>query len=278
MNIQASSKKYALASAFVVLMTLVIDQIFFQQIVELATAKPQVPTLRKPEAKVKVASKMTQMSLVNIELPLPPSVHEIQAPTQTIVQNHVPLKSESDATQPAIEPPVNFVKAQKSFKPRPFGDKLKTPNQLQITHRINQLAALKGIDRTLYFPETSTQQILTYMHNCVGIDLGAVKKNNLTLFSHKNNSHSQIVRAANGFLTPHEQALLAAYAPNQVLVRLYPKWFDERLGKAIDASLGKQAMTQLSGHYALRGKNLWLTKVKLNHKSLEQDWLLSQGC
>ena len=276
----ATSSRYAVASAFVVLLTLLIDYIYFQQ-----NEQPTEPQARLPQQveqtpvneSIKAAPKMTQMSLVNISIPPPPSNEQNHDSEQALVQQSLPLINKGNGSKPKVEDLKTPAQLQSSIK-LSANNKSVTPTKSQITQRLNQLVALDGIDRTLYFPESNKQQILAYMHNCVGIDVGGVKQNNLTLFSHKNNSHSQIVRAANGFKTAHEQALLAAYAPNQTLVRLYPKWFDERLGKAIATSLGNQTLTQLSGHYALRGKTLWLTNIMLNHHSTSQEWVLSQGC
>lgn len=268
----ASSTRYALASLLVVFMTLVIDHNFLQK----DKTPIIVPASIKPAAVAETVAKISNMSLVNIALPLPPSFNKGQDAEQ--VKRDLPEINKSKSTVLSVEPIEKLAEFHKPKWSNPFPKTPSWPNKAQISQRLQQLVELKGVDRTLYFPEASTVQILAYMHNCVGIDIGAVKHNNLTLFSHKNNSHSQIVRAANGFKTQHEQALLAAYAPNQVLVRLYPRWFDEGLGKEIAASLGNQALTQLSGHYALRGQSLWLTKVKLNKKPLNKEWLLSQGC
>lgn len=282
MDKSATSKKYAAGTAVVVLLTLYIDHIYFSSdkstVNKVLPIEQQVAQVVEQETSVTLASQVVQMSLVNIVLPAPPSATESQQIERGDKKNKLSqgdLKSNEQAPAPKV---ASAGDAQMVMKPDAIDKYNSEPNKLQVTQRLNQLVALKGIDRTLYFPDAHTQQILAYMHNCVGIDIGAVRENNLTLFSHKNKAHSQIVRAANGFKTTQETALLAAYAPNQVLVRLYPKWFDERLGKEIANSLGNQKLTQLSGNYALRGQSLWLTDVNLNSKAIGQDWLLSQGC
>lgn len=265
----ASSKQYLVAIVFVVVVTVFIDHRYF------SSEKPHLERLPSKAQVAEVLPKLTQISLLNIDLPLPPALNSNQPEGLSVEHNALPREQQSSAQAQRMQSSTD---KQMSLKAHSMNKAANKPDQFQITQRLNQLVALKGIERTLYFPESSTAQVLAFMHNCVGIDIGAVKDNNLTLFSHKNNDHSQIVRAANGFKTPQERALLQAYAPNQVLVRLYPQWFDERLGSEIARSLGTQKLTQLSGKYALRGDSLWLTEVNVNHKSISRDWLLSQGC
>lgn len=275
----ASSKKYTLAIVFVLLITVFIDHRYFsleKPHLESMSSEAKMAELTETVKAAKVLPKLTQMSLLNVDLPLPPALTVSQPNRLDLGQSAAPSKN-----QQVSEQALKFqsrTNKQVLVKAHSMNLAANEPNQFQITQRLNQLVALKGIERTLYFPEANTRQVLAFMHNCVGIDIGAIKDNKLTLFSHKNNDHSQIVRAANGFKTPQEKALLQAYAPNQVLVRLYPKWFDERLGREIASSLGSQKLTQLSGRYALRGDSLWLTEVNINRKAISKDWLLSRGC
>ena len=273
-----SSKRYVAATVFVLLTTLFIDYMYFSleksPTERVILIKAQVA---EPSASSKLSPQVTQMSLVNLVLPSPPANNDSTLNKQDLEQNKRLQGNQQLKKQAQEYQIVRTSNTQVLLATQSMNNNIE-PNKFQIKQSLNQLIALKGIDRTLYFPDANTRQILAYMHNCVGIDIGAVSDNNLTLFSHKNIAHSQIVRAANGFKTSQETALLAAYAPNQVLVRLYPKWFDERLGKEIASSLGNQALTQLSGSYALRGQSLWLTDVNLNSKATGRDWLLSQGC
>lgn len=116
------------------------------------------------------------------------------------------------------------------------------------------------------------------MHTCIGVDVGVVKNNDVTVFTHKNDKHSRIVRVANGYRTPQEQALVALYAPKQTLVRLYPVSFDETLAGLIATHLSAQSLKQLSGQYELRYRSLWLTDISLNNNKIAQDWKLTNGC
>jgi hypothetical protein len=266
----SSSVQYAAAIVFVVLLTVFIDHRYF------SPKKPHLESIPSETQAAELLPKLTQMSLINVDLPLPPALATSQTQVLQVEQNPLPPRNKKSSEQ-AQQVQTSSDK-QVLLQAHSMSKAIIEPNQFQITQKLNQLVSLKGIERTLYFPEANTRQVLAFMHNCVGIDIGAVKDNNLTLFSHKNSDHSQIVRAANGFKTPQENALLQAYAPNQILVRLYPKWFDERLGKEIASSLGTQKLTQLSGTYALRGDSLWLTEVNVNSKPTSRDWLLSRGC
>lgn len=279
MHLSASSPKYAIASVLVVVFTLIIDIAFFQK--ESRKKPPAHTPSMNTETELAKKSKEysispAQLSLVNIALPMPPMFRKIE--------EHTSIKKQGPKT---LSNPVKKIvdKANKNnnntttkLKGNALAREVSSPSKQQIEQSLSQLASLDGIDRTLYFPENATKKILDYMHSCVGIDVGAVKQNNVMLFSRKNKKHSQIVRAANGFLTKHERALLAAYAPGQVLVRLYPQWFDEQLGRQIASSIGSQALTQLSGQYALQDETLLLTNIKVNRKAINKEWLLSKGC
>jgi hypothetical protein len=272
MRASRASKLYGLATLCVVLITVLVDWLYFadenidvidyspvhaahsQQLTELMTQKSHEP---KSEALTPTKyndPQITHLAFVEITLPAPQVAQKTALPAKT------------------------FMTMQNSSQVASHTKSSTQPSKVEIKQRLNQLVALKGSERSLYFPESSTKQILEYMHSCIGIDVGAVKDNKLTVFSHKNRRHSEIVRVANGYRTEHEQVLLDIYAPNQTLVRLYPISFDETLGKSIAQYLGATPLTQLSGQYALRRNSLWLTNVSVNQKSISGDWQLSKGC
>jgi hypothetical protein len=233
---------------------------------------------------------ISQLALVDITLPAPPPKHspKVVAPPLNVIKHE---RSENQALVP-VKATETKPSANKSIVKRPNLstnaptpasrnnqlDRLAQPSKIAIKQRLNQLVALKGSERSLLFPESTTKAILAYMHSCIGIDIGAVKDNKLTVFSHKNRRHSEILRVANGYRTVQEQALIDVYAPGQTLVRLYPISFDQSLGMSIARYLGSAPLTQLSGQYALRGNNLWLTKIMINQTNVSADWQLRKGC
>lgn len=167
--------------------------------------------------------------------------------------------------------------------------KWQIPQQL-VNQKLNEFFSLQSSKRALYFPtetgssvprsqgNNQTQAILHYMHQCIKIDIGALKNNELMLLTKNNHQRSKIMRLASGQYTKKETALLKSYAPNRKLVRIYPKWFDQNLSRHIALVIGNKALEQLSGTYQLQNGQLLLTNVSVNHQVQNQDWLLNGPC
>ena len=153
----------------------------------------------------------------------------------------------------------------------------KTNSDKLITQHLNNMRNLNAKQLQLAFPASSiaTQRILKYMHQCIGIDIGALKGDGLIRLSHKVKQQSNILRLASGAKTPYEQALLNAYAKNLDMVRIYPHWFDETFAKYIASTLGNTPLSQLSGEYKLIGQTLSLDHIVINDQVLKGSWRLS---
>ncbi|MFT6268386.1 MAG: hypothetical protein ACJAVV_001194 [Alphaproteobacteria bacterium] len=309
MRVSGVSMRYGLATLCIVLITVLIDWLYFadetlyviddsptrtaqpEQVTVLVTKKldnlkNEVLTPQKDDL-----PKISHLAFAYITLPVPPAAQKAESLTNqlevTDLHNTEPhsiikpattfINNDSIVMAPVL--PARALSTMQVYSRATSQTKsLAQPSKVEIKQRLSQLVALKGSERSLYFPEATTKQILEYMHSCIGIDVGAVQDNKLTVFSHKNKHHSAIVRVASGYRTQQEQALLDVYAPNQTLVRLYPISFDEVLGKSIARYLGTAPLTQLSGQYALRRNSLWLTNVSVNQKNVLTDWQLSRGC
>jgi hypothetical protein len=304
MNFSLHSIKYATATLCVVLLTVALHFIFFSHQASLkkedSKEKVNRPTQTEKEysnkpklsnSEIQSKTIVKEFAFTQISLPAPPvdfSRKQGEENSASIKSTTALIEKESKQNQiktADIEKAQNKVESKSAIQLElAIANKnaklyAMTSAKEAITKRIDQLASLKGSERALFFPPSSTVQILAYMHNCIGIDVGAIDNNsNLTVFSKKNQQHSQIVRVANGYKTDQEQALLALYSPHQTLVRLYPKSFDEALGKMIDNYLGSATLTQLSGQYALKGNSLWLREISINHQGVLQDWQLSKTC
>lgn len=148
--------------------------------------------------------------------------------------------------------------------------------QQNTTARIAQLTELSSHTLQLRFPSNpvNAQQIIQYMHQCVGIDIGALQDNNLIRITHKVQQQSPMLRLSSGAQSNHEKALLLTYAKGLDLVRIYPYWFDQKMSQFIQSALGSEPLIQLSGEYKRKGQQLWLSKVTVNNKQ-QADWLLS---
>lgn len=275
MNMTRQSLMYGAATLLVLLLTILLDMFYFVEVKQDAELKEVKP---KQQAYVAINEpQVYQMAFVDIELPPPPSSKVEQVRRSSPLSLNAPKTHENTDDTAEMEQIASIdIDANAIFQATKRRE-VKV-NSAQISERLRQLSSLKGVDRSLQFPSSSTKQILEYMHSCIGIDVGAVKQNHLTVISHKNRQHSQIVRLASGYKTPQEQALMALYAPQQTLVRLYPRSFDEVLGRAIARHLGQKPLTQLSGEYVLKGNDLWLTKLSVNKIAVLDEWQLTSGC
>lgn len=316
MNRLTHVRSYGLATLCVVLLTLLVDRFYFfdkdesrdnkeASSVELAEKSQQKNTKLQSQPKhivnetneahkknsasieslpnkPKDTPTVKQLALVDVTLPLPPSAHSMKLSNKGEILKKLNYKDTSslqaNSAQAVLSPAALSPAALSSAQASAEQVNTRHISSAQITQRIEQLAGLKSNQRSLYFPPATTQKILEHMHTCIGIDVGAIVNNKLTVFSRKNSAHSSIVRVANGYQTQQERALLNIYAPGQRLVRLYPESFDVLLGKSISAHLGSAPLTSIEGQYTLRRNSLWLTNVIINQKEVVKDWQLSQGC
>ena len=332
MRFTSSRLRYGTASLCVVIITCVIDKLYFDS--QTQTTLKEVNQSQAPQRKIDVSeiqipkqaqerpldasntrpanrsaqasnslaelatNEIRQVVFVDLTLPEPMHKQDFQAPLNT-VENPMPIKvlesnpisqprntknavSETSKEAQLSEEPQLGKEPQLSNHQRQITSHPKTikrqSSSYEINQRIKELASLPAQELTLIFPQANISATLDYMHNCIGIDLGAIYKNQLTVFSHKNVRHSQIIRVANGYTNAHEKALLTLYAPTQTLVRLYPVSFDERLGNFINGRLGKSPLKGLRGEYELQNNSLYLTNISVNNINIKDRWLLRRGC
>jgi hypothetical protein len=273
------SKRYGLATIGILLLTVLLDRMLFSSALQEREQEEghKPPIAQKSIKEAMPEANVSKMAFVELTLPPPPTREKakISAGEGNVERELLPTDPKAASVVQAKAAELNqAAKASPKVMNSPQGQS----TERQIENVLNQLAALDGADRSLYFPKKTTKRILEYMHSCIGIDVGAVAHNSLTVLSHKNRQHSHIVRVANGYRTRQEQALLDIYAPNQALVRLYPISFDEALGRVIVNELGLDELTQLSGQYMLQGNSLWLTNITINHKTIPNDWRLTSRC
>jgi hypothetical protein len=312
-----SRLKYAVASLIVVLLTLCIDQFVFKTNVNkasktlevdiaavrqstVATNQQQTSHSDLPKAMDSQTGPMASLAFVTLSLPAPPNI------TEQFASSDLPEKTErienldeSDlAVSPArlsevyskaaIESSVSKQVIQQK-KPIESINPLQTnanptPYKSPATEtQYKQLSQLGTANLRLRFPNDwrTTEQILRFMHECIGISLGAydVSKedaNKLTLLTENQQDYSQIMRVVSGQQTKRETNLLKVYAPGQQLVRLYPSWFDYAMSAKIADVIGMQALTQLSGTYQLRGNELLLLNVSINDQMVAGNWSLAK--
>lgn len=277
-----SNRKYVLASFIVILITVGVDQLVFitprvsetqPEKIKQSGARAQNKVSEAIENKHDSMSPpkfLTRLAFINTRLPLPPNL-TLASPVQ---EGHKPDR---------------FNQAQpKSISPElPKRNRIKLHRkQTQAQATKTQYAQLSQLDNTnlrLRFPNNvrETQQILRFMHDCIGISLGAYDArkqdaSRLTLLTYNNQNHSTIMRLVFGQKTERERALMQAYAPNLQLARLYPKSFDYALSSKIAAYIGANGLNQFSGTYQLRGNELLLKSVTINNKATQQNWSLAQ--
>lgn len=157
-----------------------------------------------------------------------------------------------------------------------------TKNSLQasdVQTTLSSLQRLDGQQLQLTYPSSHrlTLQIIQYMYQCVGIDVGAIKDGSMVVLSNNLKQSSPLLRLVSGTQLDHEQNLIRAYARGADLVRVYPNWFDIRLSKHILAHTNGQELFQLSGEYRLIDQALYLTKVKVNNFDLQKNWALTNS-
>lgn len=155
----------------------------------------------------------------------------------------------------------------------------KQSSDAEAKQQLQKLSEMNGDSLQLNYPDSisKTNEILKYMHNCIGIDLAAYTGENLIMLKQKQGSHSPMLRIASGHLTQFERSLLDLYASEHPLARLYPMWFDMRLSRKIHEHSAGAALQNFSGVYQLQGKTLWLQNIKINNKTLSESWLLADA-
>lgn len=260
--------QYSLATLGVIVATVLIDTLFTSKhtsVIETqiasAPAKEQTP-----------------------KLVLPPMAKAISL-AQNVTLPPVPKRNNSANLQTSEKKPLTIQKEEltetsyKHHNARSQQIEYATKSQeLQsIDHHLNTMSSLSAEQLTLRFPISSraTQNILQYMHKCVGIDVGAIKDNSLMRLSHKVSHESQILRLVSGQKTQKEIALINAYAKGQAMVRIYPHSFDNTFATHVFKTIGSASLTQLSGEYQLLGQKLSLTNISVNQFPIENDWLLA---
>ena len=255
---------YLLAIIGVIGTTILIDSLFIDkpkdvlktQLTSLP-AKPALPPIAKP---ITLAQNLT----------LPPVPQFNKHTTQQITEHTQQLTqvNKVDDISQSLEE-HNYKRAQAIVT--------KTQEAEAIGQHLDTMSSLNAEQLTLRFPpsRSATQIILQYMHNCVGIDIGAIKNNSLMRLSDKVSHESQILRLVSGEKTQKEIALLNAYAKGLSMVRIYPHSFDNTFAAHVFNTIGTASLTQLSGEYKLRGQKLSLTNISINQLPIKNDWLLA---
>jgi hypothetical protein len=285
----SSNQKYAIASLLVIALSLTIDYFFLSDMPSVVKQEKVLQQNNQDAPKPTKSTLIPSLRFENISLPPPPprqtlKSRKIQAKEQ--FENKL-FKHDVDVLNNAID--KNTTK--QIFKSRQARLK-EHPSDNDIKSQYAQLGKLSSANLRLSFPDDfyASMRILNYMHQCVGIGIGAFDNSaspkDLTFLGGKGNNkrqqegkhgYSKIVRFASGIQTKNEQALLQAYAPGQQLVRLYPLWFDHELSGKIASQIGTQSLSQLSGTYVLKGNTLFLANISLNQKSVEGIWVLSHN-
>ncbi len=286
---------YAAATFAVLLLTFLLDWLYLNKDVPRVKLQSPVEVVQiSSSSKARPAPKLIpQLIQIDLELPLPP-YKQLVSPVK-MLPPITPINTVSNEQNNYKKPIVNPIQIALKQTISHTDQKITMPvtDNDHIDKRIAQLSKLASNNRTFYFPrlinrvessQSSTEHrqnvvsVLDYMHQCVGIDIGALDKGRLMLLSHKNQTHSKIMRVASGYFTPYETALLDSYAPNKPLVRLYPEWFDRQLSVEIQQALGNLPLTQISGEYKLINHRLYLKDILLNHSPVSEMWLLKAGC
>ena len=231
-------------------------------------------TLNQPQ----VATK--KLTLSKIQLPPPPQLNN---------NDKAQLTDKNAAIQSTDMERTNAFVKQKNAHPQTFtsissaSNNQVKPSAKMVNQQYSQLASLNGANLQLNFPNNpqETSRILHYMHDCIGIGLGAFSNakqsgESLTILSQAKGDYSAIMRLASGVQTAKEKSLLQAYAPKQQLARLYPKWFDLGLSKKIAIEIGQAKLSQFSGTYQLQGNELSLHNILINKQAVSGEWTLSK--
>ena len=245
------------------------------------------------EAKKLVESKNTNENQYQV------LTHEKALPSLSITDYSLPAPPYNPSIQSMPNETVNKATSKVSFK---LDKQLASEKEIKLTESINiseeekSLAVQKHLDdfvklsgqsRELYFASSSANKqsrVIEYMHDCIGIGLAAYNGQQLTMLSAQNVEHvsshgySKVLRQVNGFKSEYETALLNTYAPNQQLIRLYPKWLDLRLANYIYQVLGNEQLTQFKGSYVLQNDKLLLTNIIINHHNVSGSWILMDVC
>lgn len=285
----SSNQKYAIASVLVIALSVMIDYVFLSGMPNVNKQEKVLEQNNQDAPKATKSNPMPSLRFENISLPPPPpqqtlKTRKIQATEQL---ENTAFKNDVDVLNRAID--ENTTKQTHNSKQARLKE---DPSNNEIESQYAQLGKLSSANLRLSFPDDyyASMRILNYMHQCVGIGIGAFDNSaspkGLTFLGGKGNNkrqqqgkhdYSKIVRFASGIQTKNEQALLQAYAPRQQLVRLYPLWFDHGLSGKIASQIGTQALSQLSGTYVLKGNTLSLVNIRLNQKPVEGTWALSHN-
>ena len=262
--------KYLVASIVVIAITLAVDQLLFASLDPNQAKHEALQTISQAQP-IDLQPRLAIGNAIN--LPEPPIAFRVNPVPELKNSSTHKATSINDASADLM-PTVSAL--EQSRAPNKPTDSIEYSRAL-VANKLKELTELAPNQLQLRFPSSSykTQQILRYMHQCVGIDIGVLEGQNLMRFTNKIVQQSPLLRVASGMQSMKEKAFMTTYGHGLPLVRIYPYWFDQSLTQHIIGQIGEQALSHLEGEYQLRAQQLWLVSLKVNKQNIQTDWLMA---
>lgn len=268
---------YLAATALVIILTYLIDvymqQIDTESLKETTNTQPDKSAQdQNLQAQFDDTLTKVQIQLSSVSLP-PPSI------TVPLNKNNKDKMETSYTIKHAIDNVKNNTKTSDNSDITQSSRLKQIKTQAKIKQQLLAMTAMQGDSMQLRFPASQheTEQILTYMHDCIGIDLAAYKNDALIMLKQTHAQHSPMLRVASGHTNKTERSLLTLYANDASLARLYPLWFDMRLSAKIYEQVKDTKLSFFEGEYYLSGSRLFLKNIAINGIKLKESWLMADA-
>lgn len=153
--------------------------------------------------------------------------------------------------------------------------------QKELIRKPMSIELLANANINLIWPSSmfEKEKLADYFYKCLGVTLAILKGNELVRLDHRSTGKtSQWLRDARTTLTLAESNLITGYGLTGTPVRLFPRVFDIKLIKLLDAELKLNEFLSLTGKYKIRNDALYLTEIQLNNVEIKKEWRLKRSC